>query len=175
MLKKRKSNAFGKDIYLIGQDEQGINYWLEAPSWDCGWYWGFGYIETYTNNRYPERSRDINSHSHWSGLVGKQEKYNFEKSCWQLDSDYVHHVNESKQLKETVLTDHESWELSDVMKRFYTLREMADILEHGTGHLTSSGEHKTKNDEFKKWINEVELPELFKAVIKILDPEQQIK
>jgi len=174
MLKKRKSNAFGKDIYLIGQDEQGINYWLEAPSWDCGWYWGFGYIETYTNNRYPERSRDINSHSHWCGLVGVQHHYDWEKKC-NVEDDYVHHVNETKQLKETVLTDHESWELSDLMKRFEVMKDMAEILKHGTGHLTSSGEHKTKNDEFLKWINEVELPELFQAVIKILDPEQTIK
>jgi hypothetical protein len=47
MLSKRKSHAFGKDIYLIGKDKSGTNYWLESPSWDCDWYWGFGYIETY--------------------------------------------------------------------------------------------------------------------------------
>ena len=37
-------------FYLLGRDEEGINYWLEEPSWDCGWYWGFGYVETYTTN-----------------------------------------------------------------------------------------------------------------------------
>lgn len=25
---------FQKTIYLLGQDEYGINYWLESPSWD---------------------------------------------------------------------------------------------------------------------------------------------
>jgi hypothetical protein len=170
MINKRKSRAFGKDIYLIGQDEQGINYWLEAPSWDCGWYWGFGYIETYTNNECPEHSRDIDSHSHWSGLIGVQTHYDWEKKC-EVKDEYIHHVNQNKMFAQTVLTDKESWELSDLMKRWEAMKEMAEILHSGTGHLTSSGKHKTKNDEFLKWINKVELPELFKAAIKILEPK----
>ena len=49
MLNKKKIHVFGKDAYLLGKDDQGIQYWLESPSWDCDWYWGFGYVETYTN------------------------------------------------------------------------------------------------------------------------------
>jgi len=169
MLQKRKIRVFGKDNYLIGQDAQGINYWLEAPSWDCGWYWGFGYIETYTNNRRPEASRDINSHEHWSGFVGQQYKYDF-NSHHEVKGEFIHSIKESPRFADTVLTDKESWELSDLMSRFYALREMADILHSGTGHLTSNTEHKTKNDEFRKWINEVELPDLFRRVIEILTP-----
>jgi len=170
MLSKRKSHAFGKDIYLIGKDKSGINYWLESPSWDCGWYWGFGYIETYTNNNYPEKSRDIESHSHWSGLVGEQYKYDFDNKI-EVKDKYVYHINDSRQLVETTLTDKESWELSDLMKRFYILKEMTEVLNCGTANLTSSGDYKTKNDEFLNWINKIELPKLFQAVIKILDPD----
>ena len=68
---KVKSHAFGKDIYLLGQDEQGINYWLEAPKWDCIWYWGFGYIESFTNNKYPHLSKDISSHQHADKFLSK--------------------------------------------------------------------------------------------------------
>jgi len=35
LISKQKSRAFGKDIYLIGEDKDGIKYWLEQPKWDC--------------------------------------------------------------------------------------------------------------------------------------------
>ena len=41
---KRKSFAFNKDIYFLGTDKNGVNYWLEAAKWNCGWYWGGGYV-----------------------------------------------------------------------------------------------------------------------------------
>jgi hypothetical protein len=68
-MNKKQSHAFGKDIYLLGKTTDGELIWLEAPSWDCGWYWGFGYVETYTNNRRPDLAKDISSHSHFNGLV----------------------------------------------------------------------------------------------------------
>ena len=160
-MNKQKSHAFGKDIYLLGQDSDGVNYWLESPSWDCGWYWGFGYVETYTNNKNPSVARDIDSHQHFDGFVG------FKKD----NGDYVHHLNESPRLAETVLSNSESWELSDLMKRFYTLREAAGIFNRGTVHLTSNTRRDSTNKEFEKYINEVELPAIFEAVIDILSPK----
>ncbi len=58
-MQKQMDHAFNKDVYLLGKDSEGISYWLEAPSWDCGWYWGFGYVETYRSNRKPSTARDI--------------------------------------------------------------------------------------------------------------------
>ena len=75
-MKKQTTVAFNKKIYLLGADAEGTKYWLEAPSWDCGWYYGFGYVETYTNNNYPNRSRDINSHQHFDGLFLNNPKVN---------------------------------------------------------------------------------------------------
>ena len=31
-MKKQKSHAFGKDIYLLGKDSDGTLYWLKAGS-----------------------------------------------------------------------------------------------------------------------------------------------
>ena len=59
LIKKEKDHAFGKDVYLLGKDAEGVKYWLESPSWDCGWYWGFGYVETYQRNWRPSLARDI--------------------------------------------------------------------------------------------------------------------
>ena len=170
MLNKRTSHAFGKKVYLLGAGKDGTKYWLEAPSWDCGWYWGFGYVETYTRNDDPARSRDISSHGHWSGFVGQQHEYDFKLSK-EVKTKWVSHINECPTLAQTVLSDGESWIISDLMRRFYALKETAEILHSGTAHLTSRGDHKTKNDEFLKWINEVELPAIFKAVTDILTPK----
>ena len=158
-ISKRKSHAFKKDIYLIGEMESGELVWLESPTWDCGWYWGFGYMETYPNNLHPERSRDISSHQRFEGFVGfKNEK-----------GDYVHHINESPMMKSTVLSDKESWELSDPMKQFYTLREMAGIFHSGSAHLATCG-IDNKNPRGEKEINEVILPKIFTRIIEILTP-----
>jgi len=157
-MKKQKSHAFGKDCYLLGKDKHDDLIWLEAASWDCGWYWGFGYIEVYTSQANPANSKDISSHSHWSGLVGKQD-----------DGKYLYHINET--LQESMLTNEESWELSDLMKSFYTLKEVAELLGRGGSHLSSSGNRDFMKDEpMVKQINEVMLPELFKSVYKILEP-----
>ena len=69
---KKNYRMFRREIYLIGIDTDGQKVFLEEPSWDCGWYWGFGYLETYTNNRAITMSRDIQSHSHFN---------NFEADC----------------------------------------------------------------------------------------------
>ena len=83
-INKNKSHAFNKDIYLLGSDSDGIKYWLEAPSWDCDRYWGFGYVETYTNNENPSLSKDIKSHSHIeSSFMGKIDFYNQNNGRWE--------------------------------------------------------------------------------------------
>ena len=71
-MEKQTLTIFGKKNYLLGTDQNGRKLFLVAPSWDCGWYWGFGYIETYTNNRHPERSKDIASHNHFDSLFGNK-------------------------------------------------------------------------------------------------------
>ena len=75
VIAKKNYRMFGKEIYLIGKDSDGIKIFLEEPSWDCGWYWGWGYLETYTNNRNIAASKDIDSHTHFTDF-GKNKKLN---------------------------------------------------------------------------------------------------
>lgn len=100
-MKRNVSKAFGKTVYLIGADIYGIKYWLEAPSFDCGWYWGFGYIRTYTNNNNPANSRDINSHS----LVNS---------------------NGLSDIIKWTISDDERKEFFKLFDEFYELRKLAD-------------------------------------------------
>jgi len=161
MNKRTHDNVFGKKIYLLGKDKDGKKLYLEAPSWDCEWYWGFGYIERY-NNANPERASDIISHSHWDDeIVGKRK------------DGYCHHLNENKDIVETVLTDKESWILSELMKSYYILRETADFYNRGGSHLADSPlKDKLKNDAENKRINKVLLPLIFKEIDKLLSPKE---
>ena len=161
-IKKMKKHIFGKDIYFLGRDENGENYWLEAASWDCGWYWGFGYVETYTNNNNPELSRDINSHRHFDGLFLKENIF-----------DGFHNA-----LVETPLNNSEIWELLGYMKEFYIMREYSDLLNSGN-RITSKAknikeeENETENKKEYKRINEKLMPELFEKIYKLLTIEAE--
>jgi len=171
MLKKKIINKFGKH-YLLGQYKDGTFFYLQAPSWDCGWYWGFGYITTYTNNnRSPENSKDISIHSHFSGLLGKQKIYNAEKHCWELSSEYAHKLSDNKEIDKTVLTEKEEWTLSELVNTAYALKETAEVLGRGGSHTTTNPcQDIIKNEQEVKRINEIVLPAIFKEIENLLIP-----
>lgn len=155
IMNKQTTEAFGKEIYLLGKDKEGILYWLEEPKWDCGWYWGCGYVETYTNNKNPSKARDIESHQHFDGLFFNKNKNGYD--------------NFKEFFDETTVTDKELWTLLEVMKTIYILKETAEVLGRGGSHYTSNPCRDTiTNTEEVKRINEVVLPALFEAVRRIL-------
>lgn len=170
-IKKQKNHAFGKDIYLLGQDEHGTNYWLEAPSWDCAWYWGFGYVETYTNNRNPQYSKDIDSHSHVSGLMGPQEYYDTEKQCFRK-GEYIHNIYDSPTLNKTTFTKSEGWQLSELFKQFYLLKDMADFTHKKLPSCNLTTPHVNHGDlkDWNKKINTEMIPLITAKIIEILTP-----
>ena len=140
-MKKQTTIAFKKKIYLLGVDAEGTKYWLEAPSWDCGWYWGFGYVETYTNNNYPNHSRDINSHQHFDSLFLNDSKVN----AFDAFNEFF---------KETTLNEKEIHLLIDYMSSFYKLKDVAKTLGVGYSNMT----------ETAKEINEKILTAIFKRI-----------
>jgi hypothetical protein len=158
-MKKLVSEAFGKKIYFLGTGKDGVNYYLQAPSWDCGWYWGFGYVETYTNNKRPDMSRDISSHEHFNGLFFGKDKDAF--------SQYKQFFNHSS------LSDKDIWKLCDFMKSFYTLRDAAEVVGRGYSHFTERAKLETLKDlDMVKMINEVMLPVLFSKIDEMFQGNQ---
>ena len=161
-MKKQTTIAFKKKIYLLGADAEGTKYWLEAPSWDCDWYWGFGYVETYTNNNYPNRSRDINSHQHFDGLF--------------LNNSTVSAFDAFKAFfKETTLDQKEIHLLIDYMSSFYKLKDVAKTLGVGYSHMTEKAKlSEVQSTETSKEINEKILPAIFKQIdILLSDADNQ--
>lgn len=172
-LEKRISHAFGKDVYLLGRNTEGELMWLEAPKWDCSWYWGFGYVETYIRNAEPSRARDIQSHSHFSGLVGHQLKWDNGTGV-QTTGEYVHNVYDSPQLVETTFTSDEGWELSELFKEFYLLEDMAEYTHKQPAgcHLTTSPvtQDEEKMKEWHEYINKTMIPKITAEIMRMLKP-----
>ena len=154
-MKKQESFAFGKKIYLLGEDSDGVRYWLEEAKWDCGWYWGGGYVETYTNNRFPSKSRDIASHQHFDCLF-----FNKSKNAYDAFNDlFVKHP----------FTDKEIWQICELMKSFYIARNYSDMLHNGGAHYTTSPAKETiKNEEEYNRINKKVIPEIMSKLYEIL-------
>ena len=152
-MKKRMSGAFGKKVYLLGKDEKEVYYWLEEPTWDCKHYWGFGYIETYTNNENSKLSRDINSHEHVESFYPK----------WWGDK--------KSRLKYTTFSEKEGWELAELFKRFYLFAQLANLYYKGHMGFTKVNPYMKNLKEWER-INKVILPIFFKQIIKILTPKE---
>lgn len=153
-MKKKTINKFGEH-YLLGVDENGTFYYLEKESWDCGWYWGLGYVHTFTNNKAPQLSRDIASHQHFDGLFfrGTRNGYDTFKEFFV----------------DTPLSDKEIWTLLELMKTAYTLKESAEVFGRGGSHYTTNPcADVIKSEEYVAKINSEMIPAIMDEVRKIL-------
>lgn len=140
----------------------GEDIYLSPPSWDCGWYWGFGYL----GNK--------NCHYHIDGLK-KIEKYNFEKKVWEYEFVNLYdglkrHFGKTLKVRESRL-----WTLAELFESFYSLRQTAEVLGRGGSHLTSNPckDIIINVDEVKR-INTIVLPAIFDAIHSILIEGQKI-
>jgi len=160
-IKKEQNFAFGKDVFLLGQDKEGIKYWLEAPKFNCGWYWGFGYVETYTNNNNPGKAKDINSHQHIdSSFIGKMD-----------GGEYVHNIYDCPKLNQTTFSKDEGWVLTELFNTFYQLREQAALYGRGGMHTTTNPLTQLLTDQKQcDRINQVLIPAVTAKIIEILTP-----
>lgn len=146
---------------FIGQ-RNGKNIYLTAPSWDCGWYWGFGYLGNY------------NCHYHVSGLKTiekyvKGEDGNFYNTCETVNlyDGFKRHFDEGTFI---VTDDKDVWQLAELFETFYNLRETAEVFGRGGSHYTANPcKNVIIDKELVKRINEVILPEIFDEIYKILD------
>ena len=145
-----------KKKYLLGYINNESIY-LSPPSWDCNWYWGFGYL----GNK--------NCHYHVDSLT-KQELYNDEKNIWEykfynLKDGLDKHFGDTYIIKES-----QRWEFAELMQTFYNLKNTAEVLGRGGSYLTDNPcrEIIINNEEVKR-INEIVLPSIFDKLYLILE------
>jgi hypothetical protein len=149
---------YPKKIY-IGEND-GEKIYLSAPSWDCGWYWGFGYLG------------NINCHYHIDGLT-KNESYNTEKKVWEYEFTNLFDGFKKHFGKTLIVRDSQLWTLCELFNTFYALKETAEVLGRGGAHYTTNPcADLIKNVDEVKRINEIVLPQIFEEIYKILIPAQ---
>ena len=128
-------------VYLGTVNNEKI--YLSAPSWDCGWYWGFGYL----GNK--------NCHYHVDGLS---------KNCNLFDG-FKNHFGESF----IINNDKDIWTLAELFQTFYALKQASEVLGRGGSHYTTNPcSEIIKNSDEVKRINEVVMPKIFEEIYKIL-------
>ena len=66
-----KSNWI-KKVFFGTNKETGERVWLDAPSWSCGWYWGFGYLGS------------KNCHYHLSNYRCKEHVFKLEDGSYKV-------------------------------------------------------------------------------------------
>jgi len=102
-------------LYFLGEDLS-----IEKHSWDCSWYWGFGYI----GNR--------NLHTHSSVFIHELLWHDvnqvFDKSLFKSNNDF--------------------WIFKDLLKQAYTLQECAEVYQHG-GHCITNDKTQLINSKEK--------------------------
>jgi hypothetical protein len=159
MLKKKISGDGSK--FLLGVDKDGYQYWLEKGTWECGWYWSFGYIR-YGGN-----------FSHFDTLFGKDEK---DFACNFYDG-FTARITESPlyQPGENNTNHKRLWEFCDLAKTIYTLKEAAEVLGRGGSHYIGDPLCKdiVKDEAYVKHLNEEVIPKLIKTAEGLLDPDVQ--
>ena len=160
-MKKKVSKAFGKKQYLLGSDEYGNFYWLEEAKFNCGWYWGGGCVETFTNNQNPARAKDIQSHQHFDKMfLGNGNNCNYDAF--------------KKFFVRTPLSDAEIWQLLELMKSFYIAREYSNMIYRGGANISQNWVSVTIKSECEyNRINELVIPVIMNEVYKILGGENE--
>lgn len=158
-MKKQSFCRNGKNYYLLGVGEDGYKYYLESAHFDCGWYWGIGYIESFTNNHAPAHSKSIRTHSHFSTTI-------FERGMSCFDTF-------KRTFPENPFNDKEIWTICELMKTAYTALHYADMLYIGGSNITTNPmrDFIMSNAEEYKRINESVIPALMNSLYEILMPE----
>lgn len=142
--KKIKQEKTNKGM-LLGIRKDGEKVWLSEPKWDCGWYWGFGYLGEY------KRGRQV-AHYHLSSqLNGGSSLENFESLTIEKDK---------------------RWTFLELAATAYALKNIAEVYGRGGSHYTTNPLAETiKNEAEVKRINEELLPAIFKEIENILTEE----
>lgn len=147
-MSKTPTTNWTKKAFFGTRKEDDTRIYLSAPTWDCGWYWGFGYLGN-KNEHYHlldySNGRNINMYD-------------------ALTTDYDLNPNIFNNV----------WEFCELSVTAYRLREAAEIYQRGGSHYTINPcASVIKNlDEYTR-INWVVLPAIFDKLHDLIFPVEQ--
>ncbi len=154
----------GKTKVFFGtRKEDNTRIYLTQPKFDCGWYWGFGYLG------------NSKEHYHLSGYQSKTRLFILE------DGNYKH-ITEKRNIYmyDALLADYDLnpkikkhlWEFCELALTAYTLKETAETLGRGGSYMTTNPcKDLIINKAEVTRINDVVLPAIFNALNDIYESE----
>jgi hypothetical protein len=151
----------GNNKVTLGiRKEDGVTIYITKPSFDCGWYWSFGYL----GNK--------NEHYHLKDYQSKTISIK--------DSEDKFHIFEQKRnlnMFDALREDYELnpcieenlWQFCELAATVYTLKETAEVFGRGGSHYTSNPCFNVIiNKAEVKRINEIVLPEVLQTFWNLL-------
>lgn len=148
--KKEIQKYFRKRAFLLGRrKDDNKKIYLEEGTWDCGWYWGFGYLKVYNKPK-----TDINELYHFDSLL----------KDFGLEGLEGH-------FKSFVLDEKEMWVLADLMSSFYKLKGVAEYYCLGNSNYTNEVKWK-KDKKMSARINR-DIEKIIRRVEMLLTPEKE--
>jgi hypothetical protein len=96
------------DKILLGKDLEGEAIWLSKHTWDCSWYWGFGYLG----------NKDC--HYHFDSLLDGK------------------HFLIQEVFSSTKISQNNWYEILELFKQAYGLKEAYEIYYRGGAHITKT-------------------------------------
>lgn len=128
------------DSIIIGE-YHGETVTLAPPSWNCGWYWGFGYIQ------------NDNLHTHFDSIGEKNMFDNIKESF----TNFI------------ITDDSDLWKFCELMQTFYTLKKTAEVFGRGgSNYSTNPCSELVKNTSEAARINEIVLPAIFDQIYLLI-------
>jgi len=146
--------------------------YLTGFSWDCGWYWGGGYIETKSVHTHFNSCFldvvDVRGHplgnfvSPWYKGRFPEDSIEIQNGCavWE-DLDFF--------LNDAQYSKNQWWRIKDLYKQFYIYQDAAETFQYG-GNCTIAGRSDkeidlTKAAMMNDHIEQVIIPEIVKALL----------
>lgn len=127
-------------IYL-GRNQHNQTIYLSPPSWNCNWYWGFGYLgNSATHYHLSSLATDCNL---FDGI--KREFPNFNK-----------------------LDDATLWTFCELVQTAYTLKQTAEVLGRGGSNYTANPlKDLIRDPDYVAKINRALLPSIFAEIYSL--------
>jgi hypothetical protein len=157
---KRKNYKF--KVYLgKTKGNQPERIYLTGFNWDCGWYWGGGYLgnknmHTHFNGCFLDVV-DVRGHS-LGNFVSPWYKGSFPETATEISNGCSVWCDLDFFLDDAQFSASEWWRIKELYKQFYAIKEAAETFRHG-GHCTSGNEQgrelnkdmeNTMNDHIEK-------------------------
>jgi hypothetical protein len=147
---------YPKYVKLGTSTEWDGDVFIERPSWECGWYWGFGYLE-----RWNARKSDIDFHTHIDSQFSKNKDG---RSCNWYDG-----MKDVFDKGDVFENDHQRWQFLEIVKTIYNLKMTAEVLGRGGSFY---GANPLSDDIYNpievRRINEDLIPKLIDEMYKVL-------